>query len=249
MSYFSLNGKKNTIIPGLVLSAIPPISMPKNRYKITEVPGRDGDIVEKLGYSAYDKEILIGIDEKTDVNDVNKYFKDNASGKLVFSNEPDLYYDYEIIEAINYEQLIKFKTATVTFHVQPFKYLDYEPSFIFNNIPNNEELLVSNQGNYDSKPIIKISLSDYSQINNEDKISNLYVNDNLIATIDLTTAAGDIIIDSTKEDAYDSNNLLKNTSMNGQFPIFKPGINKIRFSNVNEFSINSITVNPKSRWL
>ena len=36
MSYFSLNGKKNTIIPGLVLSAIPPISMPKNRYKITE---------------------------------------------------------------------------------------------------------------------------------------------------------------------------------------------------------------------
>ena len=75
------------------------------------------------------------------------------------------------------------------------------------------------------------------------------MNDNLIATIDLTTAAGDIIIDSTKEDAYDSNNLLKNTSMNGQFPIFKPGINKIRFSNVNEFSINSITVNPKSRWL
>lgn len=120
MNYIILNGVKSTAVRGLLIQSLPPITKPQIRTSVEEIDGRDGDIVTKLGYSAYDKELTIGLYGDYNVDDAIEYF--DSEGDVVFSNEPDKYYKYQILEQIDFERLIRFKTATVKLHVQPFKY-------------------------------------------------------------------------------------------------------------------------------
>lgn len=120
VNYCILNGVKSNTVKGLLIQSLPMISKPLIRTEIEEIDGRDGDIVTPLGYSAYDKEMVIGLYGDYDIDDVIAFF--DSEGQVTFSNEPDKYYNYQIIEQIDFERLIRFKTATVTFHVQPFKY-------------------------------------------------------------------------------------------------------------------------------
>ena len=129
MNYCILNGIKSTMIKGLLIQSLPPISKPLMRTSVEEIDGRDGDIVTKLGYSAYDKEMTIGLFGDYDIDQVIQYF--NSEGKVIFSNEPDKFYNYQIINQIDFERLIRFKTATVTFHVQPFKYSAVDDLFTY----------------------------------------------------------------------------------------------------------------------
>lgn len=120
MNYIVLNGMKSTLIKGLLISELPPITKPLIRTKTEEIDGRDGDIVTKLGYAAYDKKMNIGLYGDYDIDEVIEYF--NSSGEVLFSNEPDKIYRYQINNAIDFDRLLRFRTATVVFHVQPFKY-------------------------------------------------------------------------------------------------------------------------------
>ena len=120
MNYISLNGKKSLLIKGLLISELPPITKPLVRTKTEEIDGRDGDIVTKLGYAAYDKKMTIGLFGDYNIDDIIEYF--DSEGIVVFSNEPDKYYRYQILQQIDFERLIRFRTATVVFHVQPFKF-------------------------------------------------------------------------------------------------------------------------------
>lgn len=120
MNYIILNNKRSTEINGLMICSLPPISKPAKRISQKEIDGRDGDIITELGYKAYDKEFQIGLTYNYDVNEVISYF--DSEGTVVFSNEPDKYYRYKIIEQIDFERLIRFKTATIKMHMQPFKY-------------------------------------------------------------------------------------------------------------------------------
>jgi predicted phage tail component-like protein len=120
MNYCILNGKKSTLIKGLLIQSLPPISKPLVRTSIEEIDGRDGDVVTRLGYSAYDKQMSIGLFGDFDINEVIQFF--NSEGTVIFSNEQDKFYYYKILEQIDFERLLRFRTATVTFHVQPFKY-------------------------------------------------------------------------------------------------------------------------------
>ena len=121
-NYIILNGQNSNEITGLLIQTLPPISQPKIRTNIEEIDGRDGDIITKLGYSAYNKEISIGLYGNYNVDDIIKYFTDNQSGKVTFSDEPDKYYYYEILDQVDFDKLIRYRTATVTLHCQPFKY-------------------------------------------------------------------------------------------------------------------------------
>lgn len=120
MNYIVLNGMKSTLVKGLLISELPPITKPLIRTKTEEIDGRDGDIVTKLGYAAYDKKMSIGLYGDYDIDEVIEYF--NSKGEVLFSNEPDKIYRYEILNAIDFDRLLRFRTATVVFHVQPFKY-------------------------------------------------------------------------------------------------------------------------------
>lgn len=127
INYIELNGEKSTSVKGLIIQSLPPISKPKMRTSIETIDGRDGDVVTKLGYSAYDKEVSIGLHGDFDIDDAISFF--DSEGEVVFGNEPDKYYRYQILEQIDFERLIRFRTAKVKMHVQPFKYDSVDRTF------------------------------------------------------------------------------------------------------------------------
>lgn len=154
MNYIILNGVKSNAINGLLIQTLPPISKPLMRTQIDKIDGRNGDIVTPLGYSACDKSFEIGLCSNYSIDDVMAFF--DSQGAVNFSNEDDKYYNYQIIHQIDFERLIRFKTASVTMHMQPFKYslVDKSKSFIIDGTRSN--LVIRNNGNTISKPAITI---------------------------------------------------------------------------------------------
>lgn len=120
INYIELNGEKSTSVKGLIIQSLPPITKPKMRTSNATIDGRDGDVVTKLGYSAYDKEVGIGLHGDFDIDDAIAFF--DSEGEVVFGNEPDKYYRYQILDQIDFDRLVRFRTAKVKMHVQPFKH-------------------------------------------------------------------------------------------------------------------------------
>ena len=234
-NYIELNGKSSNEIIGLLIQQLPPISKPKMRTQVDEIDGRAGDIVTKLGFSAYDKIVEIGLYSNFDIDDVITYF--NGSGKVVFSNEPDKYYNYQILDQIDYERLIRFRTAKVKFHVQPFKYSAVEGILKFTSF-TNDEITVKNNGNYIAKPIITITGSG---------TINLSLNGYQLFVIDMGDST-QITIDTNLMEAYDpTTSDLMNRSVTGNYDNFSlnVGSNTISWSG----TISEIDVENYSRWI
>lgn len=120
INYIELNGEKSTSVKGLIIQSLPPITKPKMRTSNATIDGRNGDIVTKLGYSAYEKQLSIGLHGDFDIDDAIAFF--DSEGEVVFGNEPDKYYRYQILDQIDFDRLVRFRTAKVKMHVQPFKH-------------------------------------------------------------------------------------------------------------------------------
>ncbi|MCI8618332.1 MAG: hypothetical protein HFJ60_08920 [Clostridia bacterium] len=120
MNYFIFKDIDSRSIEGLIVQELPPISKPAKKADKIEIDGRDGDIIEEKGYQAYDKTISIGLTKKYNINQIISWL--NGTGKLTMSNEPNKYYNANIIEQIDFERLVRFKTAKIKFHCQPFKH-------------------------------------------------------------------------------------------------------------------------------
>lgn len=225
-------GKESTEIEGLMICELSPITKPKMRVQETVIDGVDGSIIEELGYESYDKTIKIGLTKNFDIDEIIDYF--TGEGNLILSNESDKYYKARIVDQIDYERLLRFKTANIKFRVQPFKYSNEESTKTF-NITNETSINVYNNGNLKSKPIIKITGSGTIELKQED-----------VSIFSYTFPEGDtyVVIDSDKQDAY-VGTTLKNRSMNGEFPILKLGKNVISWTG----SITKIEVSNYSRWL
>lgn len=145
INYIELNGTKSTDVKGLMIQSLPPITKPKVRTSKEEIDGRDGDIVTKLGYSAYDKAVSIGLHGDFDIDDAISFF--DSEGEVVFSNERDKYYRYQILDQIDFERLIRFRTAKVKMHVQPFKYDAVDRTFeVVNQLINVKDSTASKFG-------------------------------------------------------------------------------------------------------
>ena len=119
-NYVIINNTNSLTKAGLAIKELPPISKPAMRTLTEDINGRDGDLITKLGYAAYDKTFEIGLFGAFDINEIISFF--NQEGKITFSNEPDKFYNFQTLNQIDYNSLIKFKTASVTIHCQPFKY-------------------------------------------------------------------------------------------------------------------------------
>lgn len=127
-NYIILNNKKSDTISGLIIQELPAISKPAQRTQVETIDGRDGDIITPLGYAAYNKKIKIGLYGTFDINEIIAYFA--TQGQVIFSNEPNKYYNYQIVDQIDYDRLVRYRVATVTMHVQPFKYSSTETPII-----------------------------------------------------------------------------------------------------------------------
>lgn len=220
---------ESTDIKGLMICELPPITKPKMRVQETTIDGVDGSIIEELGYESYDKTITIALTKNYDIDEVIEYF--TGEGNVTFSNEPERYYKARIIEQIDYERLLRFRTAEVKFRVQPFKYeLDESTTTLTESGKS-----VSNNGLKESKPIMTITGTGTIELS---------VNNSLVFRYTFPEEENEVVIDSEKQDAY-LGTILKNRNMTGEFPILKSGSNTISWSG----NITSIVVEPKSRWI
>lgn len=237
-NYIILNNQNSNEITGLLIQTLSPISQPKIRANIEEIDGRDGDIITKLGYSAYNKEITIGLYGDYDVDQVISYFTNNQSGQVTFSNEEDKYYNYEILEQIDFERLIRYKTATVTFHIQPFKYSNVETAKSF-TITTQTSINIRNNGNYISKPVITLTGSG---------TINLNLNNEQLFVIDLGDTSTQITLDINNMNAYNpTSQAFMNRAVTGDYNNFvlNVGTNTISWTG----TITQITINNYSRWI
>lgn len=236
--YVVINGISSKMVNGLLVQSLPPISKPKIRTEIEEVDGRDGDIVTTLGYSAYDKEFTIGLYGDYNVDDVIDFF--NTSGTVVFSNEPDKYYKFAIYEQIDFEKLIRFKTATVSMHVQPFKYSEDETT-ITNTYSDvtSATISVRNSGNVYSRPTLTITGKGDVDV---------YINNTQILSLALDTGDYEtIIINGAEMNAYNSDGAYLNRQVTGDYDdlIFRAGVNTLTL----EGNITSVLIDNYSRWI
>ena len=71
--YVIINGVNSLAKNGLAIKELPPISKPSIRTNTETIDGRDGDIVTRLGYGAYDKTIEIGLFGNYDIDDIISY--------------------------------------------------------------------------------------------------------------------------------------------------------------------------------
>ena len=231
--YVEINGISSLTIPGLAISSLPSITKPLERTQIEEIDGRDGDLITKLGYSAYDKTLEIGLYGNYNVDNVIKFF--NNSGEITFSNEPDKYYIFEIIDQIDFEKLLKFKTASINIHVQPFKYKKNESEVSLSTGDNT----VSNIGNIYSRPKLKIKGTSTIDVT---------LNEEQIFSIDLGETETEIIIDTANMEAYNADTTeLMNRQVTGDYSLFKLeiGDNTVTL----EGNITTASISDYTRWL
>lgn len=120
-------------IPGLIICSEPSISSSAIRTKETTIDGRDGTIVEKLGYKTRIKNVEIGLKKDANVDKILSYF--SGEGDLIFKNENDKVYKAAIYEQVDLERLLRLRKGSVAFYCQPFK---YKRNDIFETIKDNK---------------------------------------------------------------------------------------------------------------
>lgn len=229
-----INGVRSDLIEGLLIQELPHVIKPQMRTQIDEIDGRSGSIVTQLGYSAYEKEMTIGLYGDYDIDQVIRYF--NSEGTVIFSNEPDKVYQYQILKEINFTRLLRFKTATVTFYVQPFKHSAVETEQTFTESP----CTIINSGNIASKPVVTITGKG---------TVNLSLNGVEILSIVLSAGILEksIIIDAEAMEAYWEDTLL-NRKVTGDYDdlTFKVGENVLSLSGG---TVTEVKIDNYSRWI
>ncbi len=236
--YIIINGVSSRTIHGLLIQSLPPISKPKIKTSIEEIDGRDGDVVTTLGYAAYDKPMTIGLKGDYDIDEIIKYF--NSSGRINFSNEIDKYYNFAIYDAIDFNKLLRYRTANVNIHVQPFKYSMHEPHIVWNN-PGSATIAtirVKNNGNVASRPLLTIQGKGTITV---------YINNKQILSIALSNSGETIIVDSADMNATSPSGSYLNRKVTGDYDklTFPVGINELRVTG----EISKITLETYSRWI
>ena len=234
--YIILNNVDSRSITGLLISSLAPISKAPVRTQVDVIDGRDGDIVTPLGFGAYDKPIKIGLTYNYDIDAIIEYF--NSSGVVVFSNEPDKVYQYAIYEQIDFEKLIRFKTAEVVLHVQPFKFSTTEQPRTFNISESPASVTITNAGNIYARPIMSITATGSV---------TFALNGSDILSIEFGETAQTIIINCEELNAYNSQNILLNRLITGNYDNIKlnKGSNVIGLTG----NVTTFTINKYSRWI
>lgn len=235
-NYITINGKNSNEINGLLIQELPPISKPQIRTEVEEIDGRDGDIVTRLGFAAYDKEFTVGLYKDFDINEIIAYF--NSEGTVVFSNESDKYYNYQIIGQIDFERLVRYRTATVRMHCQPFKYSTEERTRSSTSLAD-KTFSITNSGNIYSKPAVTVYGTG---------TINLSLNGKQLFVIELGETDNYLTIDADKLEAYqDTTETLMNRSVDGDYNNLKLEVGRNTFTWSGELA--KIEVSNYSRWI
>lgn len=220
-------------VDGLIITSLPPITKPKMRYSSEEIDGRDGDIITTLGYQSYDKTVSIGLHGNFDIDKVVEFFA--TSGTITLSNEPDKVYRFQQLESIDFERLVRYRTADVKLHVQPFKTGRLQRPKVFTSA--DAQAVIVNAGNVMAAPKLTIKVSGNIGI---------YLDGSQILSV---TNTGDytMIVDVANLEASTPEGTLMNRLITGDYQrlALAPGKHSIKWSG----TVHSLTIEDYSRWI
>lgn len=232
MSYIIFKEIDSRDVKGVIISELPPITKPKMRVRIDTIDGKDGSETTNLGFEAYTKTVKIGLTRNYDIDNIISWL--NGDGIIQFSNEPDKYYRVKVIDQIDYEKLLRFKTAEIKFYTQPFKYSATERTKVV-DVTGQATTEVRNAGNYFSKPVITFTGTG---------TINVSVNGLQKCVLNLGATSESITLDADKQEAY-FGGVLKNRQMDGQFITLEVGKNTITWTG----NLTKIEITNYSRWI
>ena len=210
----------------------PGYAYPERDYTITHIPGRNGDIIQDNGcYKNVERTYEVSFDVPNEdfatyANAVSAWLHSTTGyARLEDSYEPN-YYRMAIYQESNiFENLYnQAGTATIVFECKPQRFLKTGDNII--TIQNS--LTIMNPTGFEAYPLFKVTGTS----------GVLTVNGN---SITISSIDGFVMLDCELQDAY-KENINKNSTISGTFPVLKPGSNTIRWTG----GISSVTMKP--RW-
>ena len=210
----------------VVVNKLPPYKMPAVKTEVITLEGKDGNIVQSLGYDSYILPCVITLNDLTKIDSVIAWL--SGSGNLVRDNDSTKYVYASIYNEIDYNSLIKKLPTKFEFYVaNPFRYLITEA-----NTTITEPATYANTGTYFSLPLLKITGTGEVTIT---------INTRSF-TLNFDTAY--IHVDSASREAYHLTTN-KNRQMTGDFPYFDVGNNAISWTG----TVTEIVITPRTRFL
>lgn len=227
--WFEWNGVKCTEY-GIVVSELPPITMPTERVEYISVPGRSGSLTKLEGEDVYEDLVLSAkcfVENEDKIADIMRWLK--GSGKVVFANRQGGFYYARVSNQIPFEKILRgraYRTFAVNFRCKPFWYADEDV------IEMNGSGAVMNEGSVYSEPVITVRGSGDGEL-----LIGSYI-------VKLTGLDGSMTIDSELQEAY-SAEVSCNEQMSGEFPRLSPGLNGVSWTG----GITGVTIRKNTRYL
>ena len=210
----------------------PGYAYPERDYTITHIPGRNGDIIQDNGcYKNVERTYEVSFDAPNEdfatyANAVSAWLHSTTGyARLEDSYEPN-YYRMAIYQESNiFENLYnQAGTATIVFECKPQRFLKTGD----NAITIQNSLTIMNPTGFEAYPLFKVTGTS----------GVLTVNGN---SITFSSIDDFVMLDCELQDAY-KENINKNSTISGTFPVLKPGSNTISWTG----GITSVTMKP--RW-
>ena len=210
----------------------PGYAYPERDYTITHIPGRNGDIIQDNGcYKNVERTYEVSFDAPNEdfatyANAVSAWLHSTTGyARLEDSYEPNYYRMATYQESNIFENLYnKAGTATIVYECKPQRFLKTGDNII--TIQNS--LTIMNPTGFEAYPLFKVTGTS----------GVLTVNGN---SITFSSIDDFVMLDCELQDAY-KENINKNSTISGTFPVLKTGSNTISWAG----DISSVTMKP--RW-
>ena len=210
----------------------PGYAYPERDYTITHIPGRNGDIIQDNGcYKNVERTYEVSFDVPNEdfatyANAVSAWLHSTTGyARLEDSYEPNYYRMATYQESNIFENLYnQAGTATIVFECKPQRFLKTGD----NTIAIQNSLTIMNPTGFEAYPLFKVTGTS----------GVLTVNGN---SITFSSIDGFVMLDCELQDAY-KENINKNSTISGTFPVLKPGSNTISWTG----GISSVVMKP--RW-
>ena len=210
----------------------PGYAYPERDYTITHIPGRNGDIIQDNGcYKNVERTYEVSFDVPNEdfatyANAVSAWLHSTTGyARLEDSYEPNYYRMATYQESNIFENLYnQAGTATIVFECKPQRFLKTGD----NTITIQNSLTIMNPTGFEAYPLFKVTGTS----------GVLTVNGN---SITFSSIDDFIMLDCELQDAY-KENINKNSTISGTFPVLKTGSNAISWTG----DISSVTMKP--RW-
>lgn len=210
----------------------PGYAYPERDYTVTHIPGRNGDIIQDNGcYKNVERTYEVSFDAPNEdfatyANSVSAWLHSTTGyARLEDSYEPNYYRMATYQESNIFENLYnQAGTATIVFECKPQRFLKTGD----NAIAIQNSLTIINPTGFEAYPLFKVTGTSGVLTVNGNSITFSSINDF-------------VMLDCELQDAY-KENINKNSTISGTFPVLKPGSNTISWIG----GISSVTMKP--RW-